>query len=588
MIHFKFSDTDNRYLFLKCDSKYDQLQMEKLKQHINLIDPICYLPTYNGPKFTQDFLFEYTQPSGEKVWYCAIGLFQVIYRFFDENKIEYDGLKENSHLFKLPIKHTFEEFKAIVDSWGLKYNPRPYQYKCAYKILQWKSSISKLATRAGKTMLAYIVFRYAIEYMNMKRILMIVPSIDLVKQGYNDFNEYAEFFKTECVWGGGKLVESANITIGTFQSLIKFLDKKSNKYNPDFFNGYDCVFVDETHRATAAQIKTIISQPFMKDVKIAFGMTGTLPKEKTIEYYCLHALLGAKIQEISPKELMDGGYISNIFINQIRLNYPNTKELQELFIRCAEYSISDVVTQKNPKNGKNEKVKLKNPEFLIQYEKTIPGGIYTVKEQLKYKYKDNEEEFRLEYINVLNKLITSSTSSNQLVVEKMMTHFCNQRIDYLINNILPICDKNTLILAHHTDYIRYYAEIVKEKYPDKIVEVITGSVNSKERDRIKKLLKDNNNCILIASYGVMSTGITLSNLCYGVLFESFKSDVINMQSLGRGLGLSEMKDKYIVFDVIDCFNKNYSKRKLYLQGREKIKIYTEEKYDYKIIDVDVF
>mgnify|MGYP007057680896 CR=1 FL=1 len=71
------------------------------------------------------------------------------------------------------------------------------------------------------------------------------------------------------------------------------------------------------------------------------------------------------------------------------------------------------------------------------------------------------------------------------------------------------------------------------------------------------LLKDNNNCILIASYGVMSTGITLSNLCYGVLFESFKSDVINMQSLGRGLGLSEMKDKYIVFDVIDCFNKNY-------------------------------
>ena len=145
-----------------------------------------------------------------------------------------------------------------------------------------------------------------------------------------------------------------------------------------------------------------------------------------------------------------------IFINQIRLNYPNTKELQELFIRCAEYSISDVVTQKNPKNGKNEKVKLKNPEFLIQYEKTIPGGIYAVKEQLKHKYKDNEEEFRLEYINVLNKLITSSTSSNQLVVEKMMTHFCKQRIDYLINNILPVCDKNTLILAHHTDYIRYY------------------------------------------------------------------------------------------------------------------------------------
>ena len=132
---------------------------------------------------------------------------------------------------------------------------------------------------------------------------MIVPSIQLVTQGYNDFKEYAEFFNTECVWGGGKLVESANLTIGTFQSLIKFIEipkrgKTNDKYNPKFFDGYDIVFVDETHRATANQIKTIISQPFMKEVKIAFGMTGTIPKKKTIEYYCLKSLLGATIQEI--------------------------------------------------------------------------------------------------------------------------------------------------------------------------------------------------------------------------------------------------------------------------------------------------
>ena len=70
---------------------------------------------------------------------------------------------------------------------------------------------------------------------------MIVPSIQLVTQGYNDFKEYAEFFNTECVWGGGKLVESANLTIGTFQSLIKFIEipkrgKTNDKYNPKFFN----------------------------------------------------------------------------------------------------------------------------------------------------------------------------------------------------------------------------------------------------------------------------------------------------------------------------------------------------------------
>jgi superfamily II DNA or RNA helicase len=580
MIHFKFNEADPRYLFLKCDTKYDHLQIEKLKQHINLVDPICYLPTYTGPRFTQDFLFTYVQPSGDTIYYCAIGLWQVIYKFFDENKIEYDGLKENQHYFKRPIKHTFEEFKEIVDSWGLKYTPRPYQYKCAYKILQWKSSISKLATRAGKTMLAYIVFRYAIEYLGMKRILMIVPSIDLVKQGYNDFNEYGEFFKTECIWGGGKLVESANMTIGTFQSLIKFLDKKSSKYNPSFFDGYDCVFVDETHRATAAQIKTIISQPFMKDVKVAFGMTGTIPKEKTIDFYCLHALLGAKIQEINPKELMDGGYISNILIHQVHLNYPDSEEMKDLCIKCSEYAIGEYVTQKNPKNGRNEKVKLVDPKFLIQYYKTLPGGIVGIKQQLMLKdtYKDD-------YIKMLNSVVTSSTSTNSLVIEKMMSHFCPQRLDYLIYDILPKCDGNTLILAHHVEYIKYVYEELQKYFPERHIAIITGAVSGKLRDNVKKLFSEHDDCILVASYACVGTGLTIPKLRFGVLFESFKSNVINMQSLGRGLGLVENKDKYEVYDIIDCFDKSYSKRKLYLQGREKIKIYKTEQYNYDITEV---
>ena len=551
---------------------------------MNLIDPVCYLPTYTGPRFTQDFLYEYIQPSGETIYYCPIGLFQVVYKFFDENRIEYDGLKENSHLFKLPIKHTFEEFKSIVDSWNLKYPPRPYQYKCAYKILQWKQSVSQLATRAGKTMLAYIIFRYAIEYMGMKRILMIVPSIDLVKQGYGDFNEYGEFFKTECIWGGGKLVESANMTIGTFQSLIKFLDKKSKKFNPSFFDGYDCVFVDETHRATAAQIKTIISQPFMKDVKIAFGMTGTLPKKNTIDFYCLHALLGAKIQEISPKELMDGGYISNININQVHIKYPASEEMKDLFIKCAEYAIGDYVTQKNPKTLRNERIKLEEPKFLIQNVKELPGGLSMAKMQLQRK---KSGDWKDDYIKTLNGIIVNSTGTNHLVIEKMMTHFCEQRINYLFNTILPNCTGNTLILAHHVEYIKYVYEKLKEHFPNRHICIITGSVGSKQRDEVKKIFSEHDDCILIASYACVGTGLTIPKLRFGVLFESFKSNVINMQSLGRGLGLVDNKYEYVCYDIIDDFDKSYSRRKLAAQGREKIKIYLENQYKYNIINVKV-
>lgn len=597
MIHFVFSEQDTRYLFLKFDNEQDRKHLRKLKEHINLVDPICYLATYSGIPYTQDFLYEYTQPTGQVVYYCAIGLWQEIYKFFKNNDIEFDGLMDHQHFFKRTLKHSFEEFKEIVDSWGLKFPPRPYQYEAAYKILQWKQSVSGLATRAGKTLIAYIIFRYCIEHLGAKRILMVVPSIDLVKQGYNDFSEYAEFFKTECIWGGGKLVESANLTIGTFQSLIKFLDRKSKKYNPSFYNGYDIVFVDETHRATAAQMKQIISQPFMKDVKIAFGMTGTIPPEKTIGFYCLKTLLGATIQEIRPKELMDAGYISPVNIMQIRLHYKDIDKTSELYMKCAEYAIGEFNYEPDPKHpDKKKRIALQNPEFQIQYSKTIPFGISELKHRVFYSYGqqgaiDKSDAMysvaREAYIKQLKKLVAGSTNSNALVIERMMSHFMTERIEYLCTRILPFCDRNTLILAHHTEYIRYVTNIIRERFPERHIEIVTGSVDSRERDRIKNTLKEHNDCILIASYGVMSTGITLSNLCFGVLFESFKSNVVNLQSIGRGLANAAGKKEYVLYDIIDCFNQKVLTNKIYLQGLAKVKIYEDNKYKYTIINENI-
>lgn len=597
MIHFIFTEVDTRYLFLKYDNEDDEKNMIKLKDHINLVDPLCYRPQYKGPPYTQDFLYSYTQPTGQIIYYCSIGLWQEIYKFFKDNNIEFDGLLDHTEFFKRNIKHSFEEFVNIVDSWNLKYKPRPYQYEAAYKILQWKQSVSELATRAGKTLIAYIIFRYCIEYLNAKKILMIVPSIQLVTQGYNDFKEYAEFFNTECVWGGGKLVESANLTIGTFQSLIKFLEKKTpqgkpnEKFNPNFFNDFDIVFVDETHRATANQIKTIISQPFMKNTKISFGMTGTIPKEKTIEYYCLKALLGATIQKIKPKKLMDEGYISNVDITQVRLNYKDIDKQIKSFIECAEYGLSEFITEEHIKrNGskENRKIKLEHPHFQIQYKKKLPIGIYDIKNTLFQLEEVGNNDVTKQYIKGLKSIITASTSTNLLVIERMMSHFMTERIDYLCDKILPICDKNTLILAHHTEYINYIADIIKKKFPNKHIDVITGSVSPKRREQIKQMLKNNNDCILIASYGTLSTGITLSNLCFGVLFESFKSNVINMQSIGRGLGLKNNSENiFYLYDIIDCFDKKILSNKIYLQGVAKIKKYKEEQYPYKIIDVTI-
>ena len=595
MIHFIFTEKEPRYLFLKYDKPEDDKWLKSclgsrnkhpnLTDHINLVDPRCYLKNYKGELKTEDFLFDYIKPNGEKIYYCSAGLWQDIYKFFKEHDVPFDGLLENQKFFKRELKHTFEEFKSIVDSWGLSRTPRPYQYEAAYKILSWKRSVSSIATRAGKTLISYIVFRYCIEYLGMKNVLMIVPAVDLVKQAVSDFAEYKDFFDTEEIRGGGKEVYTSNCTIGTFQSLIKYIEKGSSKYNPHFFDKFDCVFVDETHRAKANQIKNIISQPFMKDVKIAFGLTGTLPEEKTIEHYCIFSLLGAKIQQITTKYLKDNGYISDIEIFQYRLQYQDFNKTKEVWKKCVEYALANYDLDEN----KNKKLLPKeHREFLLKYSKTPSLGLTAAYNGIQSHSEWSDERKEYEYFSLLKTIVGDSNSTNSLAIERMMIHFFNERVELLLNEVLPKCTKNTLILAHHTEYINYIYDEISKKFPERHVLKITGSISSKKRDEVKQVMKDYNDCILVASYGCMSTGITLANLCYGVLFESFKSNIVNMQSIGRGLGLSDMKDKYILYDFVDVFDSEIT-NKIFLQGLSRIKIYqkAENQHKYHICKINI-
>lgn len=595
MIHFKYNDKARQYVFLKIDDTQEDLDaIKKLKEKMNLTDPVCYLKSYTGMHFTQDFLYEYVQKSGQKVWYASLGLTQTITNILKENNIEYDGIEAKRYL--TGFHYTLEEFKEIVDSWHLKYTPRPYQYEGAYQILKYNRSVSIFPTRAGKTMLSYIVFRFAKEYLGVRRILMVVPGIDLVKQGYADFKEYGDYFNSECLWSGGKVVESSDLTIATFQTLVNFLDKKSKRYNPSFFDGngidrcgYDMVFVDEVHRANAKSIKDIISQPFMNGVKVAFGMTGTLPKDYTIERHCINALLGHKIQELTPKELQDEGYISDVSITQCRLQYMNEWQSVKDWIMCAEYCLSVFDEVPNPSNPKKkDHIPLDNPQFLIAYKKSLPAGILDAKWKIYGQTKpttsqmsdDQWKQYQdLQYKHFLQMVVQESTKTNALHIEMMTIHFKKKRVEWLVAK-LKECPRNTLVLAQHREYIKYIYEEVKKAFPDRPVLYVIGG--SKDRNKVKDVMKQNSNSVIIAGYQLMSTGITLPNLCHGFLFESYKSQVINMQSIGRGLGLSSQKEAYELYDVTDEFDSKIASNKIYLQGLQRIKLYKEQKWNYNI------
>ena len=74
---------------------------------------------------------------------------------------------------------------------------RDYQIDTVFKILNNRFSISELATSAGKSFIIFLVISYLIDHNMSNKVLMIVPSINLVIQAYEDFNKYNQGIKAD-------------------------------------------------------------------------------------------------------------------------------------------------------------------------------------------------------------------------------------------------------------------------------------------------------------------------------------------------------------------------------------------------------
>lgn len=561
MINIIYKPTDKRYMFLYSEDVDGNRNLKVLEDYLNKIPQYQFLPSYTGPIKAEIFLNKFK--SGEKtIYWCQAGLWKTVVDFLDSKSIQYVSKLDNSFK-RTDFAMSLDEFTDYVNSWNLNLNPRDYQIKAAWLILHYRMSLSQLATRAGKTLIAYMVFRYLLEHGH-KKILMVVPSIQLVKQGVEDMKEYQEFFQAETVWAKSEYCESPNLTIGTYQSLVQRADKRNKKYNPKWFNGYDVVLIDECHHLVCKSINTILGLDFMKNVKIKFGFTGTLPKEHTIESFCCHSLMGPTIQDLSPMELVDGGVLAKPNITQIRINYTEEETIKD-YIECGEYLNSNYKLV----DGKKVLLPKENRDFTIQHVKTLPFAIEETKKLLE------PNEYMMYLVD-----LCKAKGSNLLMLEQMLVHRSKKRLE-VMDKLLFGLEKNVIVFCHHTEYLRCLADHFKKTFPDRKVLMIDGAANLKKRQKVIDEMLVNNNCILVASYGCCSTGITFKNVDYGIFAQSFKSEIIVKQSIGRLMLKNDEKDEFYLYDLVDVLPTG----KLYAQGQSKLKIYEREGFEYKITSV---
>ena len=186
---------------------------------------------------------------------------------------------------------------------------------------------------------------------------------------------------------------------------------------------------------------------------------------------------------------------------------------------------------------------------------------------LKHKEEHCKEVSKMKYQDEVDWIVTSSRRNN------------------FIKNLAIDLKGNTLVLFQ---YVEKHGEplfrLINEASDNtRKVFYVSGKTPADTREEIRAITESESNAILVCSYGTFSTGINIVNL-HNIIFASpSKSQIRVLQSIGRGLRKSTLDTT--IYDIADDLhwksNKNYTLN----HSAERVKIYSKERFKFKIHEV---
>jgi len=465
---------------------------------------------------------------------------------------------ENKDEFPLNREVTLESVKDFCDDFfkdykmkdrntgeWIPFKPYDYQVETAYKILRNRYCMAEVATSGGKSLVISIVMFYTLKNINPEaKFLIIVPSITLVTQFYENIMEYNYGFnflskyqdkldfrehkideivkenptynpcylKMEEIMSDKPRKYSGptqpNIYIGCYQSL--------EKWPKEFFQQFHTIACDEAHGAKATTLTTILKRTFGHAYN-RFGVSGTFPTDESLEILTIQSVLGPNVTKIEAKTLVESGTITPMNIKAVVLNHSHGQLNEQL-----------------------------------AYIKKMGAGA---------------DAFRY---------------------EKEFIQQSDKRLEF-IKKLIDKCDTNTLLLFHTIEYGTRIYDKLRTELTNKDFYYIDGEINNKQREFIKKEMDktDGNVKVLVASYGTLGTGISINAIFNVVFADSFKSEQIIIQSIGRALRKHNDKQVATIFDLVDVFDTKEMNNILYKHFLEREKFYKKREYPYKVIKMNL-
>jgi len=145
---------------------------------------------------------------------------------------------------------------------------------------------------------------------------------------------------------------------------------------------------------------------------------------------------------------------------------------------------------------------------------------------------------------------------------------------------------NVLVLFNYVEkHGKILEKILKSKLKtNRNIFFIAGETSVEDRESIRQITEVENS-IIVASSGVLSTGVNIKNLQSLIFAHPYKGKIRNLQSIGRVLRLDDKENKAILFDVVDDLSWKKHQNYGIKHWSERVKTYTNEKFEYNIREI---
>lgn len=332
--------------FIRVTGSDAGLEMDLFEHFSHYVDGYKFMPAYKSRRWDGKIRKYNIQDKT-----IHLGLYPDVVEFANEAGYKVNTVK--SDVYGLPLETQevdVDQFNKFVESLNIhiKGNPAtPYDYQidACIESIKKKRLILLSPTSSGKSLIIYILARWYMEYEDDRKILLIVPTTNLVRQMQSDFADYSshdESFDIErdfhMIFSGQDKEADSRIFCSTWQSIYKLA--------PLWFSKFGITFGDEAHQYQAKSLQSIFEK--LKNCDYRIGTTGSVDQSNELTRLNLKGVFGPLHQVIRTHELMDDGTVETLKINVIRLNYSD--ELKQKLVKCKYQDEIDFIVQNESRN----------------------------------------------------------------------------------------------------------------------------------------------------------------------------------------------------------------------------------------------